>query len=158
MKKIDLQVCNRERAEAYPFQKDQAVISIYTPGDTPANIQHPNAARVLQLRFHDVTDERMAKRLDAAEVILPINVFSDAQAKEVIAFVERMIEEGITEFTVHCDAGISRSCGVAAALNLIFNDEKDIPRGWALYNNWVYTKMLKAAGMDPLPRPDRFAL
>lgn len=72
----------------------------------PPGVPHPEPLHgaghreTLRLRFHD-------QREDAID---------GAQASEIAEFVQRHHREGIRLFVVHCDAGVSRSAAVAAAI------------------------------------------
>lgn len=51
-------------------------------------------------------------------------VFSDEQAVQIVDFVER-IKDKVNGFLIHCEAGVSRSAAVAAAIDLIVNGSSD---------------------------------
>lgn len=72
-------------------------------------------------------------------------LFTDDQAVQVVNFVNKMLGK-IEVLICHCEAGISRSSGMGAAINLmingsdkeIFNNVKYLP------NMFVYRKVLNA--------------
>ena len=72
-------------------------------------------------------------------------LFNQADALAVRAFVQVNIDE-VDYFLIHCDAGVSRSRAVAAALEFVYNGndgehfEKGVP------NRTVYREVLEAFG------------
>jgi len=71
-------------------------------------------------------------------------LFSHEQALQIVDFVEG-IKDKVKGFLIHCEAGVSRSAAVAAAIELmlngssdrIFNDRRYSP------NMYVYTKLIQ---------------
>lgn len=143
---IDIKVCSRQEATDMEFNGDVAVISIYTPGDSPANIRQEES-KILRLCFSDISDERMAARLEAAaeggELVTPISVFTNDLARKTVDFVRSMLEAGVTRFVIHCDQGVSRSPGIAVALEQFYNYKISVPSKYALYNRLVCKKILE---------------
>lgn len=98
------------------FETNDAIISISTPADKPNSnypeIKHNN---VCFLEFDDLRD------LHSGNVFIighqsvesdPI-YFSESHAKKILDFYENNLDKNIY---IHCDAGRSRSPGVAVAL------------------------------------------
>lgn len=116
-----------------------AVISI-TDLKSPAPDFAPNTQRVAELhqRFYDIDDALKGTEYE-------VGLFTDAQAQEIVAFVRRNMKD-VKVLIVNCDAGVSRSAGVAAAIlkattgsdEQIFKDPRYLP------NMWVYRKVLNA--------------
>lgn len=106
------------RADSYEAKDNtkKAIISISTPGDMPNSFCPDNDSikKVLHLCFHDigVRDSEGIK-------------MSKEDADKIADFAHWCEEAGIEEIWVHCDAGISRSSGVAAALMRYFNGSDD---------------------------------
>jgi predicted protein tyrosine phosphatase len=131
-KKLDIIVCNRDRSEK-PFDFKHIMISISCPNDP---VELPNSANrisVLFLKFHDFN-----------KPIEGYKIFDEEDAKRIIDFVN--MNQGSKEdwkLVVHCDAGISRSAGVAAALSKIFNDDDKYFFKHYLPNSLVYNTILK---------------
>ena len=114
-----IRVFSRQAAEAFePPKKVHAWISITTPGDEPANI--PIVKRydvgVKRVQFHDV-DNGESGEIDKGGN--PYIVPDMLSAREIYSFV-LWNRAAIEELYIHCDAGISRSAGVAAALSKIY--------------------------------------
>lgn len=93
-----------------------AIISINTPGDELNTFaKRDDIVDVLYLSFHDIGMR------DKEGVQM-----TEADAKKVVDFVIKCNKLGVEELWVHCDGGISRSSGVAAAIlkHLTGSDEK----------------------------------
>jgi predicted protein tyrosine phosphatase len=125
-----------------------AIISITDPKyDLPEF--EPNECRIAVLgqRFYDIDFSKKIIADDESEIrrLYGFGLFTDEQADEIVAFV-RQHQKRIKLMLVHCDAGVSRSSGVAAAIlkattgsdERIFNDRRYLP------NMWVYRKVLNA--------------
>jgi predicted protein tyrosine phosphatase len=114
-----IRVFSRRDAERFdPPKKYHAWISITTPGDDNAYIQlrKPYDVGIKRVAFHDIDDgEAGGVDMNGDPYIIP-DMFS---AREIYSFVRWNIM-AIEELYIHCDAGISRSAGVAAALSKIF--------------------------------------
>ncbi len=115
-----------------------AIISIADPDDTHSVIKEwADLQGILQLSFHDL-DQQLN---DAG---FTYKLMSDSDAQQVADFVEK--HQNVDLLLVQCDAGISRSPGLAAAIlkhqtgddSQIFGDRRYIP------NRWVYKKTLDA--------------
>lgn len=117
-----IRVFSRKQAEKFdpPKGKCYAWISITTPGDEPAYIptRKPYDVGIKRLSFHDIDDgEAGGVDINGEPYVAP-----DMQhAREIYSFVRWNIM-ALDELYIHCDAGISRSAGVAAALSKIFLD------------------------------------
>lgn len=114
--------------------KSFAIISITDPDQglndfTEACIPED---KILRLQFHDIN-----------KVVGDWKLFNILDAQLILGFTERYI--GIVDFfIVHCEAGISRSAGTAAALSKIYNgtDEYIFSCGKYIPNMWVYQTIL----------------
>lgn len=88
-----------------------ALVSITTPEPFcgtlgPIDFDEESLLAVLPMRFGDVLpDEETA--------------MTEGQAEEIVAFVRRMEDAGARHLVVHCDGGVSRSAGVAAAIGVL---------------------------------------
>lgn len=142
MAEIDLIVYSRVMAQRHRPVVPTAYISIYTPGDDPAEFEiDPNICGILKLAFDDYDDERFNGLMIHGRVA---NLISEAQAIQIKLFVEASMSMGISTFLIHCDAGVSRSCGVAVALNHVINGDTDIPPRYVAYNRTVASKVRRA--------------
>ena len=87
------------------------VISITDPGKPEAKID-PDVKDILRLTFEDV-EPGVWK---AIGVSLPSNAFSPYQAKQIYEFWRGYNNSDVSTLLVHCEAGVSRSAGVAKVL------------------------------------------
>ena len=132
------------REESY-FTRNQigrkAIISISTPGDNYNTFCRENNSikKVLYLQFHDIGMRDKEG--------IPIN---DKDVEEIVEFVHWCERARIEEIWVHCDAGVSRSSGVAAALMKYFNgdDSPIFDNPQYVPNSGCYFKVLKALMED----------
>jgi len=89
------------------LQESHAVISIREPGsDMPAIPRNELCRGILSLSFHDL------HRPERPDVIL----FTAEHAREIFDFFTAVRPE-LETLVIHCEAGISRSAAVAAALS-----------------------------------------
>jgi predicted protein tyrosine phosphatase len=124
-----------------------AVISITDPTNRePAEFElNEYLKAVLYLRCYDIdfSDGNLSHARAMIVKEYGHGMFTDAQAAQVIDFVFEN-KDLVKAFICHCDAGVSRSAGVGAAISLIlngsdkdiFNDDRYIP------NMYVYRKIL----------------
>jgi protein-tyrosine phosphatase len=110
-----------------------AVISISTVGDDFPIFNEPEGIKILYLAFDDVED--------CDKYHTPI---STLQALDIRNFVED--NKDTKTLVVHCDAGVSRSAAVAAAIGkYLYNDDMFIfGRPRFCPNRTVYRKVLQA--------------
>ena len=120
-------VLSRQAAEAFSekIAKRTLIISITDVGSENAKFaNNPNIISILRLKFDDVDYDEP-------------NVMSRFQAAKVVEFVNNFID-CVEEIIVHCEAGVSRSAGVCAALMLIVNgDDTEIFSKARFYPNRV---------------------
>ena len=103
-------VLPREEAELYEPRGKEICISISDPDASPARVSSRFAA-VLRLNFNDVVE-----RGEASDIL-----FAEDHAREIREFLDAWPKA--ERVMVHCNAGVSRSPGVALGLCDI--------RGWA---------------------------
>ena len=145
---MNILVLNRAKIKDYYSQKKHIVISIYDPTDSegPAEMNKlKSRLDVLYLGFHDI-DERHRKMeqqgFNHTEGTHKYVYMSDLDAKNIVDFV-RMYLKDIELIICQCDAGISRSAGVAAALAKCINGDDTFYFKNYLPNMLVYNKVLK---------------
>jgi predicted protein tyrosine phosphatase len=96
-------VLSREEAEAYEPRGKEICISISDP-DAPSAQVSPRFAAVLRLNFDDVIE-----RGEPSDVL-----FAEGHAREIREFLDSW--PNAERVMVHCNAGVSRSPGVALGL------------------------------------------
>jgi predicted protein tyrosine phosphatase len=98
-------VLSRKEIEQRSFEQPHLIVSITTiDGSSPQLGSGGSCAGVLGLQFDDV---------EVAHRGVPM---TSAQAREIAEFVRARLDQ-VELLVVQCDAGISRSAGVAAALS-----------------------------------------
>lgn len=77
---------------------------------------------------------------------ITLRTISKEDADKIVDFVQHYVYgDEIDSVVVHCNAGVSRSAGCAAALAKIFiGDDTPVIRNKPLYNRKVYTEVLNA--------------
>lgn len=113
------------------------VISIHTPEcDTQRGIPtaETNLVHVEFFEFHDID------RPQDGCVLM-----NESDAERIKSVVDKY-KDSVKQILVHCDAGISRSAGIGAAIALYLNgDDKWVWNSWMYYpNRLCYSLMLKA--------------
>lgn len=122
---------SREDAEAYePYQPYEVCISILSPEDPVYEVEAAPGAElsdrffdVLRLRFHDVDENIVdADHLDEdSRERLADRLMTEEQALEAAQFVGLHVFDvespDADAVIVHCEAGVSRSVGMARAIS-----------------------------------------
>ena len=108
-------------------------ISIFGTGDTAVELSpNPNRVGELYQKFDDITHE-----------LYPFLLMSEAQASEIVGFVEKHRDK-VSLIVCQCEAGISRSAGMALALSLWLNegDDQGIASKWCYVPNCHVKRMI----------------
>jgi len=137
---------NRDMVKNYITDKKHILIQIYCHDDyAEPTIELWTRLDTLQLQFDDWNVEQKIKieaRYENSQKMKDMIYFNENHAKKIIKFVEKYLDK-IELIVVQCDAGISRSAGVAAALSkCINNDDKYFFKNY-LPNSLVYSTILK---------------
>ena len=124
---------------ARPHEVPHVVISITSSPDDVARLRsNRNCVGVLRVSFPDVET--------ASEQHPESALFSREHADAIWSFVREHLS-AIERVIVHCDAGMSRSPAVAAALARVLNgDDAEFFGGRYRPNKRVYETMLAAKG------------
>jgi predicted protein tyrosine phosphatase len=122
----NIMFCSKKEAEQKAAWSDWAVISITCPYTHPARLKE-GWHSILRLEFDDI---------DVPEE--PCQMFSEQQAREIIAFAQDLqnADRRCTGVLVHCTAGISRSAAIAKWLADRY--QLPFPEKYSLYNKLVY--------------------
>jgi predicted protein tyrosine phosphatase len=134
---MDFIITDREGIEKGVLVKSSyVVISIHDPDKQPPPIRkQPGFRASLVLSFDD------AEEVPAMALPGEIVLMSRGQAKKIRRFIEKHRED-VGAVVVHCEAGMSRSPGVAAALCRAFGQDDQL--FWQEYqpNRHVYRLVL----------------
>lgn len=122
---MHIHVLSKLRASIYNPSEDWACISIVTkPGDWPI-FTKSQPVDLLQMQFadldltHQELQELYANKTNDG---LGVPFFNQTMAQEILDFYLK-IKDKVSNLLVHCEAGWSRSPGVAGALSKIFLDD-----------------------------------
>jgi predicted protein tyrosine phosphatase len=127
---------------ARPHEVPHVVISITSSPDDVARLRkNPACVGVLRLSFPDVET--------ASELHPEERLFSRDHATTIWSFVQQH-RSAIERIVVHCDAGVSRSAAVAAALaRTLDGDDAQFFAGRYRPNMRVYRMLLEAGSARP---------
>jgi len=118
-----------------PYENSHIIISITTPDDEEADIKIGNSCKgICRFVFSDMCT------LYPDENLRP---FSEEDANKAWKFILQHSKD-IDLIIVHCDAGISRSPGMGAAIAKVFNGSDDFFFKRFNPNMLVYRLMLSA--------------
>ncbi len=163
---MKIKVLSRQTMEEFKSDENHIVISISDPNSEKVKIIS-RPFDILSLQFHDV-DKPLVKRSDCTRcdgtgilpqflnindghcysctTMLDIKLFTDKDAQQILNFIHRnetlYNRNKTSNVIVHCEAGISRSAGVAGALSLIYNGSDQYYFDKFLPNMFVYRKIL----------------
>lgn len=114
---LNLQVLDRSLARTVTHPEPYAVISIGEPQVKPAPLaDSPQCKAVLRLHFSDVASD-----LPRLRFVTHVAPFTPDMAQQIVHFVGVQMQNNVNLIVVHCEAGMSRSAGVAAALSQFYN-------------------------------------
>jgi predicted protein tyrosine phosphatase len=139
-------VLNRDSVKNFATLDKHILIQIYCHDDyAESTLPLTSRLDILQLQFDDWNEDAKnkieayyTKSQKAKEMIF----FSDEHAKKIIEFVKKYLNK-IELIVVQCDAGISRSAAVAAALSKCLNNDDEYFFKHYLPNSLVYKTILK---------------
>jgi predicted protein tyrosine phosphatase len=121
------------------------LISITEPGSKP--VVHPLHVfdHVLSLSFHDVCVDHPGT---------PYRTIQPSDVHQIVTFVDSLPDDCV--LIVQCEAGISRSAGVAGAIAKYVNDDNDwiFKSGKYVPNMTVYNMVLDGLFDSPYKNPD----
>lgn len=135
---MKIKVLNRKSFILFTPLEPAIAISITDPNSKPVETMGKYKS-ILSLQFHDL-DRLISDNKIALGCQKPYIYFNTRMAEDVLKFVQK--NTGM--IVIHCEAGISRSAGVASALSLIYNGEDQYYFDHYLPNMLVYRKILNA--------------
>lgn len=117
-KKMKIHIRSRGEVESGNLiDEPHVIVSISTPGDNFAAIKtNDHTQSIIRLRFDDLDQDHgeAARKYFGRDVVL----FERLNAEHIAAFVK-----GHENIICHCDAGVSRSAAVGAALSKHYNGD-----------------------------------
>ena len=158
---MKFKVLSREAMGKFKSDESHIIISITDPNSEKVKIIS-RPFDILSLQFHDADEHRVqtkdCKRCNGTGYVpefkdindghcyrctdkIDIRLFTDNDARIILDFVQDCRVD-IDLIVVHCEAGISRSAGVAGALSLIYNGSDEYYFHRYLPNIFVYRKIL----------------
>jgi predicted protein tyrosine phosphatase len=133
---MELCILSRESAECHEPRGLEVCISISDPAASPALLS-PGFAAVLRLEFNDIQVLE-----NPADVL-----FGADHASAIVEFVRRWSHAD--RLVVHCNAGVSRSPGVALGLcDRSGWPAAQLERGYPVWNRWVRQLLAGYPGLD----------
>ena len=120
---------SRELIQTYIPDENCLIISVSDPDSEPITLNVNKFVKgVLRLSFHDIDNipDDLLSTINEMGLVL----FSRNHADKIIKFVKRNLSE-ISFIACNCEAGVSRSRGIAAALSKVLtgDDSKVFQRG-----------------------------
>ncbi len=141
-KSMEFLVLSRDKIRDYITTKRHILIQIYCHNDYPEPIKDLSSrVDTLQLQFDDWNNSQRTKLegiYKNSQKLSEMIFFNDNHAKDIIQFVKKYLDK-IELVVVQCDAGISRSAAVAAALSKCINDTDEYFFKNYLPNSLVYS-------------------
>lgn len=142
--RLSFLVLGRHEIETAKIDVPYAVVSVTDPEREAAILaESPNHRAILRLSFHDKSGLRAAA--------LGKTAMTAADAQAILDFVSAHLHE-VKLIVCQCEAGISRSAAIAAALSRILQNNDSFFFTHYAPNDYIYKTLLKAAGIsyDPL--------
>jgi predicted protein tyrosine phosphatase len=140
-KDLTIKVLSRQNIEKFITDLPHIVISVRDPeSKVPILPNNPNRFAILDLDFNDIDGKQ----------IPGFKTFSEEDAASILKVVGLTFPY-INLILVNCEAGISRSAGIGAALSKLcgLSDEEFFnPRGPYRPNRWVYRTILDQAQLE----------
>jgi len=136
-RKLNIVAVSQRELEGSICPSGCAIISIVSPDSPEANITG-SPVDVLRMSFYDLSEP--LKNYE--------KVFEQEDAKRVRSFVEKHVDL-VKAFVVQCEAGVSRSVGLAAALaKVLFGDDRVFFKE-GIPNQRVYSKVMEEFKGNP---------
>ena len=132
-KRVRFTVLSRSMVEQFVVQEPHLVISITDPQSPEAGLaESDQRIAVIRLQFHDTGDygQPLRDRI----------VMSNEDAEKILDFCRE--HQHVPLIVCQCEAGMSRSAGIAAALSRIFQDDDRFFFANFAPNRWVYRTVL----------------
>jgi predicted protein tyrosine phosphatase len=115
---VQVIVLSRDFAQHFKYDKPWAAISIATYPKEFITLSTENRVGLLQIAFFDV-DRPLSQSSEDALKGVDSSLFNKDHAQKILNFAKSVWNK-IDLMLIHCEAGVSRSPAVAAALSVIF--------------------------------------
>ena len=148
-KKKGVVVKSRDEIAKLCLEEPHIIISLYCTDDTPAEIPALGCTEgILRIMIDDI-DDNHRKYINASE---RYTFFNHEHAIKIKEFLESFPD--VYWIICQCDAGISRSSGLAAAISLFYNgDDREFFTGLRYHpNRLVYRTALNVLIPTTLPK------
>lgn len=142
--KIDIKVFSRKTVQDFATDRPHIFISVRDPGSEPVDVAiMPHQVARLDLEFSDVdaSNKPNLKNIDS------IKLFTIDDAQSILRLFQ-ITKPCINLIIINCEAGISRSSGIAAAMTRIMgNSDAEYFSNTGPYcpNRFVYSMLLNMA-------------
>ena len=138
---LALQVLDRDHVRSCSHAEPYAIISITDPHfKHPVPMPSDFCRAVLRLTFSDVYEREAHLKATSRHIV----AFTSEMAQQVATFVQEQYGQGTRLIVVHCEAGMSRSAGVATALSQFYNRDETFFLVHYRPNSWVRKLVLEA--------------
>lgn len=111
------------------------LVQMMKVGYKPPAVESDKWIELLKLEFHDIDPAHCSEGW-----VQQWTLFDDKQADQIIDLLKRT-EDRASVYAVHCEAGISRSAGVAKFISVFFG--LSFPESYSLYNKHVFSTLLR---------------
>jgi len=125
---VKINIYSRRQVQRLLPSSKSILISIASPGRDHPKV--PGGWRTLQLKFHDLDEVRIK-----GDVII-----NEWHAVNILKYLDTTQPE---EIVINCEAGISRSAGVAVALEEILNGNNKAFKKYPNHNRRVTSTILR---------------
>jgi predicted protein tyrosine phosphatase len=148
--KLPMIVCSEDAiiGRVVKILPSDAVISVTSPDGIHPTILKEHQT-IISLKFYDI-NPYLAWSQKKHEALLPYEhgLMQDTHATQIIEFVDSLENNyHITRLVIHCEAGVSRSPGIALALSIIYGFQPtshELYKTHTAYNEYVTMKLLNA--------------
>jgi predicted protein tyrosine phosphatase len=110
-----IKVMSEDKVIRYEEDTPHILISIRSPGSEPVELPENFARKdTLRLAFHDVSEDHEGTYKWLTSHGVDVVPFTVSEARKVVSFLHQY---NVPMLVINCEAGISRSAGMAAAIS-----------------------------------------
>ena len=138
---MKIKVFNEESIQQFKTDEPHIIISVRSPSTKKIELlTNPTRRATLFLTFHDIEDGLVSNMQEWAKE-RQLTTFSNIHARLILSFIKTW-KGKINLICINCEAGISRSAGIAGALSYILNADDTYYFKNYLPNRLVYRTIL----------------